>query len=144
MMGGAVASLALAVVACGGSGAKDSAKAFSGDQQDAATTIEELESATEEGDISRICNEIISKKAIEAASKSGEKCEDQGAGELREQVKRAGGKDRFDLDVKKVEISGSRAQAQVASKEGDRSRTTTIPLVKEDEGWRIAAEEGGP
>jgi hypothetical protein len=122
---GVALAAAAALTACGG-GASDSAKRFSGEKQKVAQVIEDLETASKDGDIERICEELLSRRAVAQGEKT-----------LLGAVRSFGGKDKIDIDAQTVAISGSRATVQVRYSGGGRSRKGNVALVKEDGDWVI-------
>ena len=124
-------TVALTLSACGQT-SKDSAKDFKGDQKAVAQTVEDLQKASSKGDQDRICEllapALVTK--IKAASKGT--CPDAVSDALRDS-------DSFELQVKKVAISGTTATATVESDAaGDDKRTDTLQLVKSGAGWKLA------
>ena len=103
--------------------------------------VEDLETATREGDIDRFCGEILSPKVVAQAERSGQKCRQQ-EGELRAELKRFGGKDAYDIEVKKVEVSGDEATAEVEfTGAGDKRKRSTLTLLKEGDQWGVGIKE---
>ena len=141
---GALTALAVAAAlgACGSGGASESAKKFQGEKQDVAKVIEDLESASREGDIKRICKEILAQRVVAQAEQNGRKCE-AGGPDLRREVSRYGGKGSYDIEVERVTVTGKDARAQVRYSGGGRSRNDTLLLLKEDGGWRVGLAGGG-
>jgi hypothetical protein len=130
--------LAAALLASGCAGAsKDSTKDFQGEARQVAVTIEDYQDAARKSDEEKICNDLLAPdlvRAIEAAGKGGRgSCPDHLKDSLRDV-------DSFEITVKKVDVSGTRATATVKSEGRDEDRTDTMTLVKAGTPprWRIA------
>jgi Domain of unknown function (DUF4878) len=123
---------ALTLSACG-STEKDSASDFKGDQKAVAQAVEDLQSASRKGDEARICTDLLAPALltkIKAAQKGG--CEPA----LKTALKDV---DSYELQVKKVAISGTNATATVTSDIGKKDdRTDTLTLVKVGNAWKIS------
>jgi hypothetical protein len=123
---------ALTLSACGTSD-KDSATNFKGDQKAVAQTVEDLQSASRKGDEKKICTDLLAPALItkiKAAHKDG--CEPALKDALRDV-------DSYELQVKKVAISGTNATATVTSDIGkDDDRTDALTLVKVGNAWKIS------
>jgi hypothetical protein len=131
-----VASAAVSV-GCGASSTADSSTTFKGEQRLVANTIEDLQSAGERRDASRICNELLAAdlvRKIRRRAGAGETC----AQRLRDSL---GDADEFQLSVRRVSIARHSATATVVSgSAGSDRRTDTVRLVKEGKPmrWRVA------
>ena|ERR1700754_5114154 len=123
---------ALTLSACGTT-TKDSATDFKGDQKAVAQAVEDLQSASKKGDESKICTDLLAPALvtkIKAHDKDG--CEPALKDALRDV-------DSYELQVKKVAISGTNATATVTSDIGkDDDRTDTLTLVKVGNAWKIS------
>lgn len=136
-----LAAAALAVGGCA-SPAKDSAKNFSGEQKAVATAVEDFQDAAQKSDEDKICKDLITPalaKTIESAksgngSKVGANCADRLHDSLRDA-------DNFEIQVKKVVVSGTSATATVHSQGGHDDFTEQIQLQKTGTPvrWRISA-----
>lgn len=139
---GGLAVAAAVVAGCGPSSTADSSSKFKGEQRLVANAIEDLQSAGERRQASRICNDLFAAdlvRKIRAASGGKKTC----ATRLKKSLDDA---DQFELSVRRVTISGPRATAVVESapdSSRDR-RTDTVRLVKEGTParWRIVAFAG--
>jgi ketosteroid isomerase-like protein len=141
-----VAAAALAIAACGGDDdgeATDSAQRFDGEKRRVAQVFEDLERATKDRDIDRICDQLISPVVVEEARKAGSDCKQGGDQRLEQELDRGGGADRYDIDVEDVRVDGDRAEAEVVYRGGARPRRERVPLVKEDDRWGVAAQGAG-
>ncbi len=123
---------ALTLSACGAT-TKDSATNFKGDQKAVAQAVEDLQSATRKGDESKICTDLLAPALvtkIKANDKDG--CEPALKDALRDV-------DSWELQVKKVAISGTSATATVTSDVGKTDdRVDTLTLVKVGKAWKIS------
>jgi hypothetical protein len=137
---GILAALVLAVAGCGAA-ANDSTKDFKGESRDVAQTVEDFQDAAQSSDEEKICNDLLAGalvRTIEGAreGRAAEKgsCPDR----LKDSLRDA---DTFEIDVKKVTVSGTTATAVVRSKGGEEDRDDTLKLVKEGtpSEWRISA-----
>jgi hypothetical protein len=129
--------LAAALLAGGcGAATKDSTGDFKGEARQVAVTIEDYQDAARKGDEEEICNDLLDAslvRAIEAQAKSGKgSCPDRLKDSLRDI-------DSFEITVKKVDVSGTRATATVRSEGRQDDRTDTITLAKggTPARWRI-------
>ena len=127
-----VALLALAGCA-GGTSNKDSSNDFSGEKQQVASVVEDLQSAAEDSDERAICDLLTG--ALRDAVTKGSEAATCRAG-LEKALKDT---DQSDLTVKSVTIDGTDASAVVRAKLSDsKSRDTTVKLHKLGAAWRLA------
>jgi hypothetical protein len=121
--------------ACGQSG-NDSAKGFQGDQKAVAQAVEDLQSAGRKRDASKICDDLLApalvKRIEQSSSGTCSKALDQALQDA----------DSFDLTVKKVAVTGTRATAVVVSDAGKKDRTDTLALERVGSNWKVAALGG--
>ncbi|MCW2997735.1 MAG: nuclear transport factor 2 family protein [Solirubrobacterales bacterium] len=140
--------LTLVALLAGGCGAasKDSAKNFTGEAQQVATTIDDLQAAGRKRDGQEICSRYLATALVERIRANGRRtCEST----LDESLKDV---DSFDLEVVKrgVTVSGRTATAKVKSASGKHDRVDTLQLVKEPrrtggktvQVWKISALAG--
>jgi hypothetical protein len=121
--------LTLAALLAGGCGgaSEDSARDFSGEQKQVATTIEDLQEAGRKRDAEEICSRFLSTALVENIKANGKRtCEST----LDESLKDV---DAFELEVVKkgVTVAGDTATARVKSASGTDDRVDTLQLVKE-------------
>ena len=128
-----VALLALAGCA-GGTSNKDSSNDFTGEKQQVASVIEDLQSAAEDSDERAICD-LLTGELREAVTQAS------GAATCRAGLEKAlKDTDQADLTVKSITIDGDEANAVVRAKLGDdNSRDATVKLGKLGAKWRIAS-----
>lgn len=131
-----LAAVALTLSACGQT-SKDSSGDFQGQEKAVAQTVEDLQSAASKGDEGKICDEILAAdladKIKARASGTQKTCGDV----LKDSLRDA---DAFELQVKKVAITGTTATATVESdKAGDDKTTSALTLTKAGDGWRISS-----
>lgn len=121
---------ALAVTGCGAE--PSSAGKFEGEQAKVAEAIEEIQTAGERRDAAKLCRDLLTKALRDRLEAPGSSCEK----EVEKAIEDA---DAFDLEVTKVEQSGTTATATVRGEAGDEETTRTYRLAKEDGRWRVSA-----
>jgi hypothetical protein len=138
-------SLAFVALLAGGCGAasKDSAKNFTGEAKQVATTIEDLQTAASKHDATKICSQYLATALVDKIKAHGKRTCDA---TLKESLKDV---DNFELQVVKqgVTVTGTTATAKVKSASGKNDRVDTLQLVKEPqrtggktvEIWKISA-----
>ena len=125
-----VAVLALSAAGCGQ--AASSADDFEGEEQCVAEVVEDLQDAGSRRDAGRICDELLAKTLIDEIKQASKTtCDDALEDRLADT-------DAFELQVKRVAITGDRATATVSSEAGDQKRTDTLQLQRVDGAWKIA------
>jgi hypothetical protein len=129
------AALAVAALAAGcapqTSSSSNSVSKFRGDQRAAAQTVEDLQSAADDSNETRICSQILAKAFAAKLAAANHGCP---AG-VNEAIKDA---DSTDMTVQSVRVTGSRATARVRFETGKKDRLGNVSLVREGAGWRIA------
>jgi Putative lumazine-binding len=130
------AALALAVTAAGcapqRSSTSDSVKKFTGDQRAAAQTVEDLESAAQDGDEAKICTQVLAKALADRLAAAGNGC----ASAVNAAIKDT---DSLDMTVEAVRVNGDRATARVKFETGKNDRRGNVALAREGGRWRIAS-----
>jgi len=105
----------------------DTAK-FSGEEQKVADTVEDLQTAGQDGDPRRICRGILAEDVVKKLEKSGSTCE--------KTIDRAlDDADNYELEVKEVTVTGTSATAEVEA--GAKNEKATLKLVKSGPDWRV-------
>lgn len=122
-----VSLAALALAGCGAA-SKSSTDGFSGEDKKVAQVLADLQAASEKGDAEEICSRVLSAQLAERLATRGSSC----AQELDDAI---GDADDFEVDVKGVQVSGTRATATVANGDGP---AQAVQLVRESKGWRIS------
>jgi copper chaperone CopZ len=124
------AALAALAAGCGVTTSGNSANKFNGEAQQAAQTIEDLQSAGQKSDEAKICNDLL---AQALRSKLGN-CETT----VKAAIKNT---DSFDLTVQSVHVTGASATAKVRAKRGGSTpdEIDTVGLVREGGRWRISS-----
>jgi hypothetical protein len=121
---------ALTFASCASS--SDSSSDFEGDQREAASAVEDLQSAAHDDDASEICRTLLAKSLLDEIKGRGLECTTV--------VKKAlDAADTTELDVKSVQVSGTTATARVESGSGDNATTRTVRLTREGRNWKIAS-----
>lgn len=123
----------LALAGCaGGTSNKDSSEDFSGEKQQVASVIEDLQSAAEDSDERAICD-LLTGALRDAVTKGS------GAATCRAGLEKAlKDTDQADLSVRSVTIDGNEASAVVRAKLSDNdSRDATVKLGKLGAKWRL-------
>jgi copper chaperone CopZ len=127
-----ILAVALAALAagCGVATSGNSANKFNGEAQQAAQTIEDLQSAGQKSDEAKICNDLL---AQALRSKLGN-CQTT----VKTAIKNT---DSFDLTVQSVQVTGASATAKVRAKRGGSTpdEIDTVGLVREGGRWRISS-----
>ena len=131
--------VALAASSCGGATKNnDTTGKFTGQQKVIAQTVEDLQTATEKSNETKICGSLITTQLQQQiAAKAGAKgC----AAAVNSAIKNS---DQADLTVKSVTIDPSdpaKATAVVNEKtDKNRSRTVTLQFAKQGTSWRISS-----
>ena len=120
----------LLLAGCGGEAS--SAGEFKGEQRAVAEAVEEIQTAAERRDAEKLCRELLAKELRDRAAESGTSCD-------KEMEKAVEDADSFDLDVQKIEVSGTTAEVTVSGDAGTERRSATVEMVKEDGRWRAAS-----
>lgn len=122
-----------AVAGCGGGS----------DKKEANDTVKAFVKAVDAQDAKKFCNELVSDSFLEGAF--GTK---GSAGKKQCEAQLKALKDvNLDLvDIKKTEIKGDNAKVTVDLETGGRKQTQVLPLVKQDDSWRVSTigPGGGP
>jgi hypothetical protein len=126
-----VTGLAIVAVGCGGGDDKEgkNAKAFDGDKKAVAQAIDDLVSASHDGDAQKICTELFTPglaKAIGTRNKST----------CIVAVKKQLISPTEDITVTDVRLQGSNALVTVREQN---KNVTKLSLVDQGQGWRINA-----
>lgn len=120
----------LLLAGCGGDAS--SAGEFKGEEAAVAEAVEEIQTAAERRDPEKLCRELLARELRDKAADSGTSCD-------KEMEKAVEDADSFDLDVEKVEITGTTAEVTVEGDAGEKRRSATVRMVKEDGRWRAAS-----
>jgi hypothetical protein len=125
--------LAALAAGCGPTaGSGNSAGKFKGAQQQAAQTIEDLQTAGQKNDEAKICNDLLA-QALRAKLPN---CQRTVKAALKDT-------DSFDLTVDSVTVDGASATAHVRADRGKApDERDTIGLVREGGRWRISSLGG--
>ena len=127
----AVGAAAL-LAGCAESGSSsDSSERFQGDQRLVANAIEDLQSAAAKGDEAKICRDLLARALADRLARAPGGCTRTLDAALKDT-------DAFELAVESVQVAGRRATARVRQETGDRDRVSTLTLVRERGGWKIA------
>jgi hypothetical protein len=129
------AALAVAALAAGcapqTSTSSNSVSKFRGDQRAVAQAVEDLQSAADNSDETKICTQILAKPLADRLAAANHGC----PAAVNEAIKDT---DSTDMTVEAVRITGNRAVARVKFETGKKDRRADITLVREGGGWRIA------
>jgi len=133
VLGLSLAALATVLIAAGcapqSSSSSNSTSKFKGVQQDVAQAVEDVESAANDGDGAKICNDLVSSAFRQKLSARGA-C----ATVVKEAIKDA---DSVAMKVDQVRVNGDTAAARVTYETGKKDRTGTLRLVREGGRWRL-------
>ena len=124
---------ALVLAGCGGEAS--SAGDFEGEQRRVADAVEEIQTAAQRRDAEALCRDLLAKSLRDRVAQGGTSCD-------KEMEKAVEDADALDLDVEKVEISGTTAKVTVAGDAGEDRRSAVLDMVKEDGRWRAASFGG--
>jgi ABC-type oligopeptide transport system substrate-binding subunit len=129
----AVVAAAAVLAGCAPSttSSSNSTSKFKGDQRQAAQTIEDLEAAANDGNETKICNELLSRALSGRLAAHGASCPVA----TKAAVKDA---DSVGMTVDQVRINGDRATARVTLDRGNKDRVVNMQLVREGGRWKIA------
>lgn len=132
------ALLLLPALALGGCrhASKDSTTGLKGDQKAVAQTVEDLQAAGSKRDAAKICADLLAPQLVTRIRQASNGTCDA---VLKDALADA---DAFELQVKRVTVDGTNAQAVVESQSGDKKRTDTLELQKVGDSWRIATLGG--
>jgi len=133
-----LAALAAAVLLTGCTQAsEDSSKDFKGPQKLVANVVEDLQDAGADKDADQVCTLLTEALIAKIRATAGGKatCADAVDDALQDA-------DAFDLDVKKITISGTTASAIVESKDNDKDVRDTLTFAKEAGRWKVSALAG--
>lgn len=120
--------LALAAAGCGAS-QESAGDRFSGEERRVAQVVEDLASAGTEKDAAEICSRILAKPLVDRLSAGGQDCE----AEISKAVDDA---DEFELEVVRVQVTGTTAVARVKDGTG---RSQVMGFVREGPDWRASS-----
>ena len=125
---------ALLLAGCGAAPAEpSSADKFQGEQRAVAQKVEELQDAGAKNEPQRICSDILAQALVQQLEAAGADC----TAEMRKAIEDA---DDYELDVRKVTISGSTATVTV--RRGDDGPTQTMEFTREGDEWRATSLSG--
>ena len=130
---GILVVLTLAVAGCGGEAS--SAADFEGEERAVAETVEEMQTAGKRQDAAKMCRDLLTRELRDQIAEGGTSCD-------KELEKAMQDSESFELEVRDVTVAGTTAQADVRGEDGEKDRTATFHLVKEDGRWRVASFDG--
>src|SRR5687768_13047503 len=123
----ALAAVLAATVAAGCGAANQPSQDFTGAEEDVATVVEELESAAQRDEPTRICTEILS---TALSRRLGKQCTDTVQAAIDDA-------DIYALSAEDVRIDGTRARVRLEVGSDD-ERTELVEMVRQTPGgWRI-------
>ena len=125
-------AVALGLAGCGDSDEPAKAPAVEDQQRQVLATVDQLQTASRDGDAERICKEIFTRGlAASVARASGRGCRS----EVRERFSSPDASISVDREI---QVKGSHAQVTILERNGKRS---TLYLVKEGASWKIERVE---
>ncbi|HVP01202.1 MAG TPA: hypothetical protein VMT10_01425 [Solirubrobacteraceae bacterium] len=134
-----VAALAVALAGCAGQTTNnDTTSKFTGQQKLIAQTVEDLQTATEKSNESKICGSLVTTQLQQqiGASAGAKGC----TAAVKQAIKNS---DQSDLTVRSVTIDptdATKATAVVSEKtDKHKSRTVTLQFQKQGISWRISS-----
>jgi hypothetical protein len=126
----------LGLTACG-QASKDSASGFQGEQRAVAKAVEQLQKDGGARDAQAICSSLLVPELVAKIKAVADKPAANGCKvALRDILTDT---DAFELQVKKVTVTGTTAVATVSSEAGKDKRSDTIGLRKIGNAWKIAS-----
>jgi hypothetical protein len=126
--------IVLALAGCGSQGQTSSVDNFTNpDQRAVAQKVEDLEDAGKRDKPDDICSNILAKALVTQLDAAGTDC----ATEMKKAIEDA---NDFDLDVRKVTITGATATAEV--KRGKDGPTEKMQFARENGDWRATSLSG--
>jgi hypothetical protein len=124
---------AAAATGCGaGTTSEDTSDRFQGQERLVANTVENLQSAADDGENAEICRDLLSRAFAARMAEAAAGCPAAVDAALEDA-------DSNELDVRSVRIAGDRATARMRLETGDRDRFVNMTLVRQGNGWRIDA-----
>jgi outer membrane PBP1 activator LpoA protein len=130
----AVVALVVAVLAAGcapsSSSSSNSTSKFKGEARLAAQSVEDLQSAANDSDYTKICTQLLAADFAAKFATGGRACADS----VKQAVKDA---DTIDMTVEQVSVDGDKATAQVKLETGKTDRTASFDLARENGRWKI-------
>jgi len=121
----------LALVASGcGATARDSTKAFKGEEQKVAATVEALEKAARDDKPDTVCTTLFTPDRLAALKEMGTNCKTG----VKDAFKDA---DSFDITVDDVTITGDTAVAKVTSGTGSNKKSDELELKRVGATWKV-------
>jgi hypothetical protein len=129
-----LAAVAAVLAGCAPSttSSSNSTSKFRGDQRQVAQTIEDLEAAANDGNETKICNELLARSLAGRVGAHGASCPVAAKAAVKDA-------DSVGMTVEQVRIDGDRATARVKLERGDNDRVTNIQLVREGGRWKVSA-----
>jgi len=123
----------LVLAGCGAQAQPSSVDRFQGDERAVAQKIEDLQEAGERRRPEDICANILAKSLVTQLEAAGANC----TAEMQKAIEDA---DDYDLDVREVEVDGTKATATV--RRGDDGPTETMEFQQEGGQWRATSLSG--
>jgi hypothetical protein len=126
-----LASLAavLGMAGCTTTKTASSSGKFSGAEADVAKVVDDLRTAGQRRDATKICTQLFARALVSKLDASGTSCNQ----EISKAIKDS---DDFVLDVRDVTVSGSTATARVQN--GAKGTTATFQFVRESNLWKAS------
>jgi hypothetical protein len=118
---------------CTASGSSSSSAKFTGTKGDVAKVVSDLSQAGRRKQADRICTQILARTFVQQLSQAGTSC----AQEMKKAIDDA---DDFDLTVRSVTVTGSRASAVV--RRGKDGPTATFRFVRDGNAWKATSFGG--
>jgi hypothetical protein len=129
----AAVAVLLGASGCTANGSSSSSATFTGTKGDVAKVVSDLSQAGRRKQADRICTQILARTLVQQLSQAGTSC----AQEMKKAIDDA---DDFDLTVRSVTVTGSRATAVV--RRGKDGPTATFRFVREAGRWKISELSG--
>jgi hypothetical protein len=109
----------------------DKVSQFKGEQRAVAQAVEDLESAAQDSDETKLCTQVLAKAFADKIAAAGGGCESAVNAALKDT-------DSTDMTVESVSVNGDDATAKVKFETGKTDRRGNVSLVREGGRWRVA------
>ncbi|HEX5308138.1 MAG TPA: nuclear transport factor 2 family protein [Solirubrobacteraceae bacterium] len=127
---GATTLLAL-TTAIGGCGETASTSSFKGESHNVAQAISDLQTDVTAREQKKLCQRDLAASVTTALTQAGGGCQ----AALKNQLLQI---DATNLTIQSIAVSGKHATARIKSTFAGKSRVSTMTLVKEGGGWKVA------
>jgi hypothetical protein len=131
----ALIALLAAMLLTGCTQAQTTSNDFSGEKKEVADLVGDLADDGQRKKADAICENLLADDLVKQVAAAGSSC----ASEMKKAIDDADG---FDLEVTKVDITGTTAKATVRSQDRGKDVDRVFEFVKQDGDWRITGFGG--